>query len=184
LGLGLSIVERISRVLDHKIKLISKVGQGSMFSVRVPVSHQAAPSQKQEQTAPIAHAPLAGLRVIAVDNEPRILEGMSHLLTGWGCLALTAPSLAEARALLADGGPPDVIIADYHLDDGSEGLSLIAGLREDYGVALPAILITADRTPEIRAQASAADVQVLNKPLKPAALRAILSQWRVQRAAE
>ena len=132
----------------------------------------------------MAHAPLAGLHVLAVDNEPRILEGTNHLLTGWGCTATTAADLQEARNQLHEAGTPDVIIADYHLDNDSDGLSLIAALREDYGVALPAILITADRTPEIRQQAMDADVQVLNKPLKPAALRALLSQWRVQRAAE
>jgi CheY-like chemotaxis protein len=184
LGLGLSIVERISRVLDHKIRLVSKVGHGSMFTVRVPVSRQPAVTQVNSEAAPVAHAPLAGLHVLAVDNEPRILEGMNHLLTGWGCVASIAPDLQEAREQLRKVGMPDVVIADYHLDDGSDGLSLIAALRADYGVALPAILITADRTPEIRAQAMDADVQVLNKPLKPAALRALLSQWRVQRAAE
>ena len=184
LGLGLSIVERISRVLDHKIKLVSKVGQGSLFSVNVPISRQAAPRQAQMQAAPVTHTPLAGLHVLAVDNEPRILEGMNHLLRGWGCIATTAPNLEEAHKLLEQAGAPDVIIADYHLDDGSDGLTLIAALRADFGVAVPAILITADRTPEIRAQAMDADVQVLNKPVKPAALRALLSQWRVQRAAE
>jgi signal transduction histidine kinase len=184
LGLGLSIVERISRVLDHKIRLVSKVGQGSLFSVCIPVSGLAVPLQTPIQETPVTHAPLAGLHVVAVDNEPRILEGMNHLLSGWGCLTTTAPDLEEARKLLVEAGAPDVIIADYHLDDGNDGLSLIAALRQDYGVALPAILITADRTPEIRAEAVAADVQVLNKPLKPAALRALLSQWRLQRAAE
>ena len=75
-----------------------------------------------------------------------------------------------------------MIIADYHLDD-SDGIGTIAALRIDYGQEIPAILATADRTPEIRDRATERDIRVLNKPLRPAALRSLLSQWRVTRGA-
>ena len=72
---------------------------------------------------------------------------------------------------------PDVAIADYHLDTG-DGIDVIGALREKFGTSLPAVLITADRSKDVRARAADADIRVLNKPLKPAALRALLSQWR------
>ena len=184
LGLGLSIVERISRVLDHEIRVRSKPGHGSLFSVLVPLSAANVAAVQSVAEAPSAQAtPLSGLHVLAIDNEPRILAGMNHLLTGWGCAVTVAADLAEARAALeARDVAPDVIIADYHLDD-SDGVSTIGALREVYGVELPAILATADRSPEVRDLAASQNIRVLNKPLRPAALRALLSQWRVTRGA-
>ena len=77
---------------------------------------------------------------------------------------------------------PHGLLVDYHLDRGT-GLGAIAELRQRFGADLPAILITADRSPHVRDTARAEDVQVLSKPLKPAALRALMAQWRVQRVA-
>ena len=183
LGLGLSIVERLSKVLNHQIRLRSTAGQGSVFSVELPVV-AAQPLEAEAPEAPCRRAPAARRTcVLAIDNEPRILEGMKSLLTGWGCRAVVAGSEMEAGAHLARLGIlPDVLIADYHLDD-TNGLELIPTLRDKIGAHLPAILITADRTPEVRDRAAALDIRVLNKPLKPAALRSLLSQWRVMSGA-
>jgi CheY-like chemotaxis protein len=91
--------------------------------------------------------------------------------------------VAEAQAALeARGAAPHVIIADYHLDC-DDGITAIALLRRAYGADTPALLATADRTPEVRDLAEANDIRVLNKPLKPAVLRSILSQWRITRRA-
>jgi CheY-like chemotaxis protein len=76
----------------------------------------------------------------------------------------------------------DSILVDYHLDRDN-GIDVIAELRRSYGPTLPAILITADRSPRVRDEARAHDVSLLNKPVKPAALRALLAQWRIQRVA-
>ena len=135
------------------------------------------------EAPPAPPTPLAGFNVLAIDNEPRILAGMNHLLMGWGCAVAVAADLAEAKAALAARGmTPDVIIADYHLDD-HDGISAIGALREAYGADIPAILATADRSLEVRDLAASKDIRVLNKPLRPAALRALLSQWRVTRGA-
>jgi CheY-like chemotaxis protein len=80
------------------------------------------------------------------------------------------------------GATPDAIVADYHLDEG-DGLAAIAALRAAYGEATPAILATADRGPDVRAEAALADVAVLNKPLRPAALRALLMRCKTMRMA-
>jgi CheY-like chemotaxis protein len=121
------------------------------------------------------------MSVLVVDNEPAVLDGMLTLLTGWGCEVSTAGSDEEATARIG-AARPDIVIADYHLDDG-DGLTLIGRLRAVTGVELPALLVTADRSPALRDQAAALNVNVLNKPLKPAALRAVLTQWRATRVA-
>ena len=108
---------------------------------------------------------------------------MAALLSGWGCRVVTAGSLATAERSLDDGAPiPDVAIVDYHLDEG-DGLEAVAALRRRLGAALPAILVTADRTPAMRTAAAATGVTVLNKPLKPAMLRALLARLGADRAA-
>jgi CheY-like chemotaxis protein len=182
LGLGLSIVERIGRVLDHAITLTSESGRGSVFRVEVPVAAQ--PASVTPLDVPHAAAmPLAGLRVLAVDNEPAILEGMRMLLSGWGCEVAVAADLAGAlEAAKAWGRPPEAILADYHLDDG-DGLDLIRFLRMALQAETPAVLLTADRTPAVRDAAASMSVHILNKPVKPAALRALLAQWRASRVA-
>ncbi len=174
LGLGLSIVERLGRVLEHPIGLRSEHGRGSVFSVTAPLSH-AAPMATAEAPPERAGSrdPLAGLRVLAIDNEPRVLEGMRTLIGKWGCEVATAAGVSEALTRLDP--PPDLVIADYHLDDG-DGLAAIAAVRAKLSAAIPAVLATADRSAEVRDACAAADVALLNKPVKPAPLRALLTR--------
>ena len=181
LGLGLSIVERIGRVLGHKIALRSKSRKGSTFAVEVPTVAAAVATETVVQTLPTPAAALEGIVTLCIDNDQQILDGMSVLLGGWGCQVLTAPDLESARAFLR-GQHPDVLLVDYHLDQGN-GIDVISSLRETLGNGFPAALITADRSPQVRDEARVKNIQVLNKPLKPAALRAFLAQWRVTRPA-
>ena len=179
LGLGLSIVERIARVLDHKIELTSEVGHGSHFAVRVPLAPAVAAERPIPRPPARTALKLAGLHVICIDNEPKILDGMEALLVGWGCRVSKAGDLSRALAALSSAHiPPAGALVDYHLDGGN-GLDVIVALRARFGADLPAILITADRDAQVRAAARAAGVSVLHKPLKPAALRASLAQWRM-----
>ena len=129
LGLGLSIVERIARVLDHPLALASQSGKGSMFTVTLPRA-PSLPADIMPQPASVTRSgDLDGLRVLAIDNEPAILDGMRKLLGGWGCAVVSAGSLAEAQAMLKGGAAaPDVMIADYHLDQGN-GIETILALR-------------------------------------------------------
>jgi Na+/proline symporter/CheY-like chemotaxis protein len=183
LGLGLSIVERLGRVLDHPIGLVSEPGRGSMFSIELPI----APSVPRLKVDPAAPAPrvarLDGLTVVCIDNEEAILDGMAKLLSGWGVTVIKASNARRAiEAVRAAMHGPDAVIADYHLDEGN-GLDAVEELRRAFGRELPAVLITADRSPTVREAATATSVMLLNKPLKPAALRAVLAQWRARRAA-
>jgi len=177
LGLGMSIVERIGRVLDHPVEVLSAAGQGSRFSVVVPRAPALAAAARRAD-APAAFGPLAGMPVLCIDNDPKILDGMATLLTGWGCRVLKADGLAAALAETAGGPAPAGILIDYHLDGGN-GLDALRALCARLGDK-PAILITADRSPDVRRDAEAAGVQVIYKPVKPASLRALLGQWRLQ----
>ncbi|MBX6424551.1 MAG: hybrid sensor histidine kinase/response regulator [Variibacter sp.] len=180
LGLGLSIVERIARVLDHRVDFRSAVGRGSHFWVEVPRAR--APAGEAARPAPrnLEAGRLAGMTVVCIDNEPAILDGMAALLKGWGCSVVLAPDLGSAaRALEGAERAPTGLLVDYHLDEGN-GLDAIAALRARYGAELPAILVTADRSPRVREEARARQIKVLSKPIKPAALRALLAQWRVR----
>ncbi len=181
LGLGLSIVDRIGRVLNHKVELNSVQERGTTIRVSVPLA------EAEEQKLPSPAAPvqpaataLADLKVLCIDNEATILDGMSKLLNTWRCNVLTAQSLAEIHGIITKTEKPDVIVADYHLDDGT-GLDAVKLLRGYYGFEIPALLVTADRTPEVRALAEADAVSLQSKPVKPAALRAFLAHVGAQR---
>src|SRR5437588_795658 len=183
LGLGLSIVERIARVLDYRVEVRSNRGRGSHFSITVPLAPALPLGARPRAPQRLDVSQLADMLVLCIDNEPKILDGMATLLGGWGCRVLKAPDLKSALAVVSDAkAAPSGILIDYHLDGGN-GIDAIAALRWRFGAELPAILITADRSPTVREEAKARDVQVLNKPLKPAALRALIAQWRVQRMA-
>ena len=183
LGLGLSIVERIARVLDYKITVNSSIGRGSQFSVEVPLSAAIPPRQQPRAAREVDRVQLSGITVLCIDNELAILDGMETLLAGWGCRVLKAADLEAAITLVAEARiTPDGLLVDYHLDRGN-GIAAITELRRRFGADLTAILITADRSPRVREDARANGIQLLNKPLKPAALRALLTQWRMQRLA-
>ncbi|WP_181706312.1 PAS domain-containing hybrid sensor histidine kinase/response regulator [Chthonobacter rhizosphaerae] len=183
LGLGLSIVERIGKVLDHPVSVTSAPGLGSRFAVEVPQAPAVVPAVRAEEQPRAPLADLADLHVVCIDNEPRILDGMQALLTGWGCRVTCAPGPKEAaQALKDEKAPPDILLVDYHLDEGT-GVEAVVRLRWRFGEAIPAILITANRSPGLKAEAAGKDITVLFKPLKPAALRALLAQHQASRAA-
>ena len=177
LGLGLSIVDRIARVLRLEIQLESHKGRGTRLSVILPRVDATNLELKQETRA--THRPgamLDGVSVICIDNDARILDGMRLLLEGWGCVVVTASGSSDLPAA-EPGWRPDIVLVDYHLDN-EDGLGAIAALRNLYGSHLPAVLVTADRSNEVRAAAAQLDVTVINKPVKPANLRNVLNRCR------
>jgi CheY-like chemotaxis protein len=173
LGLGLAIVERIARMLELPVRLASAPGHGSTFSVVVP-RVEAVVGPPAVPPAPLPRPPVEAERfVLCIDNEASVREAMATLLRGWGCKVATAASLDEALAA-TPVRPPDLVLADLHLDEGPDGLEVVEQLRRTWNRAVPAALITADRDPTLRLRARARQVELLHKPLKPAALRALL----------
>ncbi len=182
LGLGLSIVERIARVLNHGIALDANRTTGSHFSVTVPLASEAALVSGTTSSTPLTKAPMSGALVVCIENDPAILDGMRTMLSGWKADVIAALDVTSAiNAIAADGRRVTGLLVDYHLDHGN-GIDAIRDIRQRFGAAIPAILITADRSPQVRMAARDADVFMLNKPLRPAALRALIGQWRPRAA--
>ena len=181
LGLGLSIVDRISKVLGTPINVRSVPGKGTVLGVglgSVVSLTESVADIVLAQEAPTGAMP--EFDVLCVDNDARILGGMKTLLETWGCTVSCAKNGDEAAGI---ENAPDVVLADYHLDHES-GLDVIQAVRTRFGADLPAVLITADRSHDLRQRAQALNIAFLNKPLKPAALRATLLTHRSRLAAE
>jgi Na+/proline symporter/CheY-like chemotaxis protein len=175
LGLGLSIVERIGRVLEAPVGLRSVPGKGSVFTVslrRAPgiARHQRSPNQRQTV------GDIRGLRVLCIDNEVDVLNGMRSLLDGWGCRSVMAASGAEALQRIDEmAGAPSVILADYHLHAGT-GVEAVQAISAAVGRSLPVVIITADHSLEVQREVREKGFILLRKPLKAAQLRAILAR--------
>jgi CheY-like chemotaxis protein len=158
------------------MRVASTPGRGSCFSVEVPSATADAVRDKPPSAPQMGEqSPLTGLNVLCVDNEPDILDGMQMLLERWGCQVVTAESLADATEQVREYGVPDLLLVDYHLEEQSNGLDLIDRLDWKLGRRLPAIVITADRSPELEAEVRRRGYGLLRKPIKPAALRALMS---------
>ena len=174
LGLGLAIADRISRLLNHPINLRSWPQRGSVFSVDVPVAEV---QPVVLPASPVVMTSVSGsleLSVLCVDNEPNVLAGMRALLEGWGCDVATAKDEKESLHALQQA-TPDLVIADYQLDNGITGLDVAASLRERAGKSLPVLIITANNTEDIRRLVEDCGYLFMAKPVKPAKLRALMS---------
>jgi signal transduction histidine kinase/ActR/RegA family two-component response regulator len=177
LGLGLAIVDRLCRLLDHPIELSSDVGRGSRFSVIVPIV--AAAARAAELPAPAVSAlNLATEKLIVViDDDALALEGMGGLLRSWGCRVVAARSAAEALLGLTDAEcPPDLVISDFHLSEQSTGIDAIEQLRAAFGVPIPAFLVSGDISPTLLQQAQHGGYHLLHKPVDPMPLRTMLNR--------
>ncbi|MCY1442820.1 TMAO reductase sytem sensor TorS [compost metagenome] len=149
-------------------------GKGSVFSVSVPL---ASATQPVTVTAEEHNGkPLAGMQVLCIDNEDSILIGMNSLLSRWGCQVWTARNRQECDTLLAEGMHPHLALVDFHLDDGETGTELMAWLRTRLGEPVAGVVISADGHSETIARVHAAGLDYLAKPVKPAALRALLNR--------
>jgi two-component system, sensor histidine kinase len=176
IGLGLAIVKRIAKTLNVAVGVRSTVGRGSVFFVTVPYGYAAVALPRIAGQSSVEHR-LAESVILVIDNEHSILDGMAALLQGWNCRVHLAASGDQALELLpALPSAPDLVIADYHLDDGALGVSELARLSRACGKDLPGIIITANRTKEVQAIATRQGYRLLNKPVKPAQLRSLMTQ--------
>ncbi|NMY72298.1 hybrid sensor histidine kinase/response regulator [Pseudomonas protegens] len=174
-GLGLAIVERIAKILGYRVQVESRPGRGSRFSIQVPLAARVPLPISLQAPQPGTGNPLPGRRLLVLDNELSILESMAALLGQWGCEVLTATDQAAALAVL-QGRAPELILADFHLDHGVTGCQVVQQLREHFQQPLPAVIITADRSDQCRRALQQLGAPLLNKPVKPGKLRAVLSQ--------
>lgn len=180
-GLGLAIVERIARLLGHRIDLRSEPGRGSVFSVCVPLAGHDAPVVEPVETPAVREDDprLAGCRVWCIDDDPRVCDASRALLTRWGCRVELAAGPDDALAAARPGGAPRLLLLDVRLGDIT-GPELYPRLVERWGVPRDAdcgvILVTAEQDDATRSLARQYGWGYLPKPVKPAALRALMMQ--------
>ncbi|MDQ7078403.1 MAG: PAS-domain containing protein [Robiginitomaculum sp.] len=174
LGLGLAIAERLARRLEHPIDVQSEPGSGSTFRLTLP-RYNGDGEPVHSISARKSDADIAGVQILCVDNDKAVRDAMCALLGDWGGLVRCVSNQQEALAQQGNGFVPDLMIVDYHLDDGPNGLSLARELRAQWGEHLPGILITADDSVEVLGAARANRIRVLRKPVRAAALRALIA---------
>jgi len=171
-GLGLAIVARLARLLDHPVALRSRLGHGSCFAVSLPEDQ---PRLLTEPRTVPQGQPLQGRCVALVEDDEAVREATVTLLRTWGCEVWAEAAVAPLLARLREAGArPQRLISDWRLGEG-DGLSAIAALREAFGGTLPALLISGETLPMSAKTLQALRVQPARKPLPPAALRAWLS---------
>ena len=179
LGLGLAITHRLSRMLDHPVTVRSEIGRGSRFCISVPVRRlRKAAKTERKPWRPTSR--LDGLRVLCLEDAPETLEAMEELLKLWGCQVDSCLDIATARTALARANP-EVVIADYNLEDRETGLDLLReacppGRGGRYG-----IMISAEQDPSLRNQAHAEGMYFLTKPVDPSSLRTLLRRAMADR---
>ena len=182
LGLGLAIVERLCRLLDHPLELTSTVGRGSRFTVIVPLV--AAPAKRLDAPLepPMAFDALAEKLIVVIDDDDMVLAGTGGVLKGWGCQVVTAASDDTAMIGLADHERrPDLIISDYRLADGKDGIEAIERLRNKFSAPIPAFLVSGDTSADRLRTVRARGYHLLHKPVPPMALRAMVSRLLTSR---
>jgi len=174
-GLGLAIVRRSCAKLGHEVTLRSRPGRGATFAITMPAAEPAGAAPDPVAATRGRTMPAAGA-ILVIDNDPSILAGMRALLENWGHEAITAlsPDAPEVKAAARAGLA--LVLADYHLEDGLTGDVAVARVRALHSASLPAAIVTADRSEEVKARLAAQGLPILTKPIKPAQLRALLRQ--------
>lgn len=181
LGLGLSIVERISRLLNLQVKVDSTVGEGSKFSIDVPVSQQAASPKFNSRSVDRYFVPptekLQGLRVICIENEASVLSSMQTLLEGWGCV-MTCVTTFEQGVEALKTADCQIVLADYRLDYEETGLDFLILAQKSHGknnkLPIQGVLITAEQDKSLEGKAIDLGFHYLAKPVDPASLKALM----------
>ncbi|MEX5560803.1 NahK/ErcS family hybrid sensor histidine kinase/response regulator [Pseudomonas rhodesiae] len=176
LGLGLAIVEKIAGILGHRISVKSVPGKGSMFAVEVPLSATAPKNLPAPSMSEPMLERLQGARVWVLDNDAAICAGMRTLLEGWGCEVITALSEQDLAGQVDNyHAEADLLIADYHLDNDQNGVDAVAHINARRSRPIPALMITANYSNELKLQIRELGHTLMHKPVRPMKLKAAIS---------
>jgi len=176
LGLGLAIVEKIAGILGHRISVKSVPGKGSMFAVEVPLSATAPKTLPVPSMSEPMLERLQGARVWVLDNDAAICAGMRTLLEGWGCQVVTALSEQDLAGQVDNyHAETDLLIADYHLDNDQNGVDAVARINARRGRPIPALMITANYSNELKQQIREQGHTLMHKPVRPMKLKTAMS---------
>ena len=174
LGLGLNIVQRTAQLLGHRLQCHSRLGQGTRFSLLVPVVPPAAAMDRRQMQRVETFDNLVGLNVLVIEDDPLARDGLVSLLESWGMLVHVAEGLSDALWHLKNGLVPALIVSDYRLRDGENGLDVVCQLRVVAGRPIPACLLSGNTDPGLMDAARDAGLTLLHKPVRPAKLRSLV----------
>ena len=181
LGLGLAIVARLTRVMNVTVTLSSRQGRGSVFRLTLP-SGMASTKESPTLTEPSRlEPPLAGLRVLVIDDDEHVRAAMTALLEAWECRSRTADSGSAAAGIVTNSDfKPDLIVADFRLRHHQTGADVIHQLREVVGRVIPAIIMTGETNPDRVREIEDSGIDVLQKPVDEMQLRSMISRVLVR----
>ncbi|MBC8339249.1 MAG: PAS domain S-box protein [Rhodospirillales bacterium] len=177
LGLGLAIVERLLKLLNHTIEVSQPPSGGSVFRVRVPIDEGGVAVADHKEAVRDAFEDATGALVVGIDDDPAVRDALSLLLESWGFTTVTAASSREAMERLAEENrAPDLVIADYRLQQGNKGSHAIRDIQERWGEKIPGLLLTGDIEPGRLQEATASGYQVIQKPIQPDKLKTVVAE--------
>ncbi len=179
LGLGLAIVKRLADLMAAPVSLRSVPGKGTVFTLELPAGTKPRPrAQPLPGKGPVGIT-LDGRLIVVVEDEPAVRAGLEVLLQGWGAQIASFDSVAETSAWAAAADPaairPDLLIVDYRLENGRNGVDAIVVLRQRFGAGIPAIVVTGSTMTGHDKEAQDKDFHILLKPVVPNKLRAMIA---------
>jgi CheY-like chemotaxis protein len=175
-GLGLSIVQRLVRLLNLRLEVTSEVGKGSVFSLLLPLGHspKRATLQPQAVAGTQLESPGGRPRVLLVEDDAGVRDATRMLLSVEGYRVRAVASLAEALRSAREEAAPDLLITDYHLRDGELGTQVIAALRETLHAEVRAVLVTGDTSNVVKRLPNDPRLRIVSKPIDAEQLLAVL----------
>lgn len=163
LGLGLAIVRGLCELMDISLEMHSEVGKGTVFKLVVPGGD---PAQVKPRIRFDNTLQAKDRRVLVIDDEPQVLQGMRHMLEGWGCKVILAESTRDAlKAIAITDFLPELIVSDFRLADNQDGIDAVAAIRESLESNVPAIIISGDTSSERLKQVKKTGLLFLHKPV-------------------
>jgi signal transduction histidine kinase/CheY-like chemotaxis protein len=179
LGLGLAIVKRLADLMGAPLALRSEPGRGSVFTLELPAGRAVRADAAVLAAKALVGLTLDGRRIVVVEDEPAVRSGLDVLLKSWGAQVQAYDSVGACERGLLQAPPdaprPDLVIADYRLENGRTGVDAIAALRGRWGAELPAIVVTGSTMTVHETQAQQNDFHLLVKPVVPNKLRAMIA---------
>lgn len=174
LGLGLNIVKRSAELLGHRVEVRSALGCGTRFSIVLPLATAPAVVPSLDAVEAPVSIGAEGQSIFVIEDDAFAREAILSLLTSWGYTVFASPNITLALAQARSQGAPDVLVSDYRLSQGENGLDAIAQLRALAGVDIPACLMSGDTDGDLMQAAREAKLTLLHKPVRPAKLRSLL----------
>lgn len=174
-GLGLSIVERICHLLGTNVRTRSTPGKGSTFSLELPRGEADSANRESAHEIPGKYLGFSEYLVVVVDDNTQVLRSMVRMLQSWECNVVSATGVEEVlTTIIGQDLKPHLLLTDYHLAEGADGISAINAINAELETPAPAIMISSDNSTELRAQLDKLEIPLLTKPVEPARLRAVM----------